>query len=74
MAKKRKYCDPKTCTLIQWEENHFRKGRPACPRCGKSAEKCLGFFGNPCWAHETREAKRLRKGLTGGSEETEGCL
>lgn len=51
------YCDPRKCTMIQWEQDHIRNGVPSCPRCGREAEKCLGFFGNPCWAHkiETKE-------------------
>ena len=28
MPKKRKYCDPKTCTLIQWEETILEKEDP----------------------------------------------
>lgn len=42
----------KTCLMIQWEGDYFRGGIAVCPKCNQPAEKILGVFGNPCWAHK----------------------
>ena len=55
------YVNPRKCMMIQWDRVHLRSGELACPECGEPAELCLGFFGNPCYAHISKRRREKKE-------------
>lgn len=51
------------CLKIQWSDLAVSDdGKPICPDCKRPAELVLGFYGNPCWAHERKQAAEAAGG------------
>lgn len=55
--------DAVSCLLIQWEREQppvDADGNLVCPECGQSAELILGVFGQPCYTHAVRPARKAK--------------